>query len=45
MISTQWIMGSFEDRYSMNQTIFEPYPESLMEVESTIFHIRKDLWE
>ena len=45
MISTQWIMGSFEDQYSTNQTIFEPYPESLMEVESKNFHIWKDLWE
>ncbi|PAV14332.1 cytoplasmic protein [Methanosarcina spelaei] len=35
----------FEDQYLMNQTFFEPYPEGLMEVDSTESHLREDLWK
>jgi uncharacterized protein YbgA (DUF1722 family)/uncharacterized protein YbbK (DUF523 family) len=35
----------FEDQYITNQTFFEPYPEDLMEVDSTNSHLREDLWE
>jgi uncharacterized protein YbgA (DUF1722 family)/uncharacterized protein YbbK (DUF523 family) len=39
-----WIVR-FEDQYLMHQTFFEPYPESLMELDSTNSHLRKDLWK
>lgn len=35
----------FEDQYLTNQTLFEPYPEGLMEVDSINSHLREDLWE
>jgi uncharacterized protein YbgA (DUF1722 family)/uncharacterized protein YbbK (DUF523 family) len=35
----------FEDQYLTNQTIFEPYPEGLMEVDPVNSHLREDLWE
>ena len=35
----------FEDQYLTNQTLFEPYPEGLMEVDSVNSHLREDLWE
>ncbi|HWR25518.1 MAG TPA: DUF523 and DUF1722 domain-containing protein, partial [Methanosarcina sp.] len=39
-----WIVR-FEDQYLMHQTFFEPYPESLMELDSANSHLRKDLWK
>ncbi|MDD3872906.1 MAG: DUF523 and DUF1722 domain-containing protein [Methanosarcina sp.] len=35
----------FEDQYLLNQTIFEPYPEGLMEVDPVYSHLRDDLWK
>lgn len=35
----------FEDQYLTNQTLFEPYPEDLMGVDSINSHLREDLWE
>lgn len=39
-----WIVR-FEDRYLLNQTFFEPYPEGLLEVDPIESHLRKDLWK
>jgi uncharacterized protein YbgA (DUF1722 family)/uncharacterized protein YbbK (DUF523 family) len=39
-----WIVR-FEDHYLIHQTFFEPYPESLMELDSANSHLSKDLWE
>jgi uncharacterized protein YbgA (DUF1722 family)/uncharacterized protein YbbK (DUF523 family) len=35
----------FEDQYLTNQTLFEPYPEGLMEMDPVNSHLREDLWE
>lgn len=35
----------FQDQYITNQTLFEPYPEGLMEVDHIDSHLREDLWE
>lgn len=35
----------FEDQFLTNQTLFEPYPEGLMEVDPVNSHLREDLWE
>jgi uncharacterized protein YbgA (DUF1722 family) len=39
-----WIV-SYEDKYLINQTFFEPYPEGLMEVDPIYSHLKEDLWE
>lgn len=35
----------FEDQFLTNQTLFEPYPEGMMEVDPVNSHLREDLWE
>jgi uncharacterized protein YbgA (DUF1722 family)/uncharacterized protein YbbK (DUF523 family) len=35
----------FKDQYLMNQTLFEPYPEGLMEVNPVYSHLRENLWK
>jgi len=39
-----WIVR-FEDQYLLHQTVFEPYPENLLEVDIITPNLIKDLWK